>query len=492
MTPRDSRDPRDPRDPHKARSRDPRDLRDPSRARDPRGSRDPGRTRQVERPRVNRSQPRKPISPVERLLRIERRKARSRAVFLSILVLAIMLVMTLMILIVMQKTKPRPQFLFIQNGTLTHEVEGRALILRDDGVLAAPVAGLVKPLANEGTRVARGQKIALVIPAGLEKQLDELKKCEQDITDLQNELMNQGKGAGARAIYNESAVALSAIVNLIRSDVLSGSLSSLPTYTASMSVIMDQRSGKLATVDFHDARLDQLIAQRQTLEQSLGLASGTLYSDRPGVVSFYLDNQESTLTAAAVETLTISQFKDALKATTEQSTAETEVKAATPVLRVTSGLKMFLAVYLENIQPGSLDENKTYQVVASADGTRIDGCKIVRTEGDGKGTLVIFAADRKIEWFSDRRVVDASVAVAETDGMKIPRVALIDFDPQAKTADILIVNGGYTRQVPVDIVDFDREYAIIAAQEETELKPTPSTVIVVNPESIAAGEFIGD
>ena len=123
--------------------------------------------------------------------------------------------------------------------------------------------------------------------------------------------MNQGKGAGARAIYNESAVALSAIVNLIRSDVLSGSLSSLPTYTASMSVIMDQRSGKLATVDFHDARLDQLIAQRQTLEQSLGLASGTLYSDRPGVVSFYLDNQESTLTAAAVETLTISQFKDA-------------------------------------------------------------------------------------------------------------------------------------------------------------------------------------
>ncbi len=455
--------------------------------------------------RQNRQQ-KAPASSVERLMRIERRKARSRAVFISTLVLTIMLLMSLAILFVMQKTKPRPQFLFIQNGELTHSVEGRALILRDDSVLSAPADGLLKPIADEGTRVARGQKLALVIPTGLETQLEELQKCELDITDLQNELMNQGKGAGARAIYNESAVALSAIVNLIRSDMLTGDLSSLPTYTASLSVIIDQRSGKLATIDFHDARLDQLLAQKTGLEQSLGLASGTLLSDRPGVVSFHLDGYEAIFNEASIETLSIDQYRDALKTLKSETTAVSTVKSGTEVLRVTSGLRMYLAVYLNDIQSGSLDENSEYLLRVAADGTEIEGCKIVRSESDSDGTLVIFSADRKIEWFADRRSFQTEVAISTTKGMKIPRVALIDFDPQLRTADILIVNGGYTRQVTVDIVDYDREYVIIAAQEDETIsessedtsnpdlaiKPTPSTVIVVNPDSIAAGEFIGD
>lgn len=456
--------------------------------------------------RQNKPRAQSPATSIDRLMRIERRKARSRAVFMSILVLSIMLLMALMILIVMQKTKPRPQFLFIQNGELTHSTEGRALILRDDSVLTASADGMLKSIANEGTRVARGQKLALIIPKGLESKLDELKKCELDITDLQNDLMNQGKGAGARAIYNESGVALSAIVNLIRSDVLNGDLSSLPTYLASMNVIIDQRSGKLATVDFHDARLDQLLAQKASLEQSLGLSSGTLYSERPGVVSFHLDGYESQLNAAAVETLTISQYRDALKSLGTTVPVSGEVKSGQPVVRVTSGLKMFLAVYLKDIQAGSLDENRDYTLRVGADGTEIEGCRIIRTESDSDGILVVFSADRKIEWFADRRSFQAEVDLTTTKGMKIPRIALIDFDPQFRTADIMIVNGGYTHQIPIDIVDYDREYAIIAAQESSEesavsdgqtakpaqLKPTPSAVIVVNPESIAAGEFIGD
>jgi len=174
----------------------------------------------------------------------------------------------------MRNTKPSPQFLFIQKGKLTHYVQGDVLILRDDSVADAPSSGQVKPLVTEGMRVSRGQKLALVIPTGLERQLDELDKCEQDIVDLQLELMSQGKGSGARAIYNESAVALSSIVNLVRGDVVNQTLRNLPAYEAAMTVIIEQRSGKLAAVDFHDARLDQLLMQKQSLEQSLGLASG--------------------------------------------------------------------------------------------------------------------------------------------------------------------------------------------------------------------------
>ena len=78
--------------------------------------------------------------------------------------------------------------------------------------------------------------------------------------------------------------------------------------------------------------------------------------------------------------------------------------------------------------------------------------------------------------------------------MRIPRVSLIDFEPSGRTASILMVTGGYTRLVPVEIVDYDREYAIIDASPESgeeDLKPSLSSVIVANPESIGEGEFIG-
>ena len=57
-----------------------------------------------------------------------------------------------------------------------------------------------------------------------------------------------------------------------------------------------------------------------------------------------------------------------------------------------------------------------------------------------------------------------------------------------------MVTGGYTRLVPVQVVDYDREYAIIDAPSgagEDDLRPSLSSVIVANPDSIGVGEFIG-
>jgi hypothetical protein len=446
-------------------------------------------------------------------MRIERRKARSRAFVYGILVLAIMLFMTLMILVVMRKTKPQPQFLFIQHGTVTHSVSGTALILRDDRVQDAPASGQLQPLAAEGTRVARGQKVALVIPDGLEGQLAELEKCERDIVDLQNQLMNQGKGAGARAIYNESNSSLSSIINLIRADLAEGQLANLPTYSASLDVIIDQRTTRLSAVDFRDARLDQLMAQRRGLEDSLGLSSGTMISTQPGTLSFHLDGLEDLLQISAAEQLTIDQYQDYLRQVAEGQLADRSVSQGQPVLRVTSSLEQRLAVYLDGMAAADLDPARSYTLTVPADGTTVKNCRIQKLEPGSKGVLVIFSTDHKVEWFADRRTFAAELAVAETSGMKIPRVSLIGFDEQRRTADIMLVNGGYTWQVPVVVLDYDREYAVIEAQSESAAiasaevaggagqeavpgsslpKPTVSAVIVANPDSIGAGEFIGE
>ena len=71
--------------------------------------------------------------------------------------MAIMLVTMLLILSVMRQAKPSPRFIFIQTGTINQTIEGTALIIRDEISFASPSGGLLKPLAAEGSRVARGQ-----------------------------------------------------------------------------------------------------------------------------------------------------------------------------------------------------------------------------------------------------------------------------------------------------------------------------------------------
>jgi multidrug efflux pump subunit AcrA (membrane-fusion protein) len=99
---------------------------------------------------------------------------------MSIGVLFIMLITAVMIIAVMNQTKPRPRFMFIQEGTVEHKVSSTGLIIRDESVFTAAAGGVLKPLATEGSRVARGQKVALIIPADQQEKIRELAKLEQD------------------------------------------------------------------------------------------------------------------------------------------------------------------------------------------------------------------------------------------------------------------------------------------------------------------------
>ena len=226
------------------------------------------------------------LPSAERLARIEKRKARNRAFSLTLLVLLIMVITVFAIVLVMRQARPRPRFIFIQPGEIAQTVALPGLVARGDQLFLAGSSGLLKPLITEGSRAAKNQKLALIIPSGREDQLRELQKCEKDIIDLQNELMQQGKGAGARAVYDESAASLTTVVSLIRHDLIRHDLSSISAYQTAMTIILEQRTARLMPIDFQDARLTALKQTRDALEQSLGLEAATLVSQKTGMVSF--------------------------------------------------------------------------------------------------------------------------------------------------------------------------------------------------------------
>lgn len=428
----------------------------------------------------------------EKLARIERRKARNRAASLAMLVMLIMLVTVVAIILVMRQTRPRPRFLFIQTGEVVHQVASTGLIVRDEQVFTAPDDGTIKPLASEGSRVAKGQKLAMVIRSGKEDDLADLQKIERDIIDLQNELMNHGKGAGAQAIYDESAASLATVINLVRSDISRGTLANLNAYEASLSVILDQRTARLMKVDFDDARLTSLQQTQQALEQQLGLDSGTLVCEKPGIVSFKLDGLEDDLSILGATALTADDYRRLTKDTPPSAAVGGSVAKGSPVLRIASNLYQVLIFLLPDTDSSTFVINDVHTVNIPADGMTIDNCQVLRSVADGTGTLVVFKTDHKVEWLADRRLVQAELTVSRTSGLKVPLTSLIDLDTDSGQASLMIVTGGFTQICKVDVLDSDRESAIVQAIETERNKPVASSILVVNPESIEAGEFIGN
>jgi hypothetical protein len=430
--------------------------------------------------------------PVERLIRIERRKARNRAVTLSIFVMAIMLVTILLIITVMQQAKPSPRFIFIQEGLLAHTVQSTGLIIRDETTFSAPVSGLLKPLATEGSRAAKGQKLALIIPADKESQLKDLQQCESNITSLQTELMSTGKGAGAQAIFDESAAALSSIINLIRSDTSKGTLANMSAYSTSISVILEQRTTKLSTIDFKDSRIDALESQRDSLQKTLGLDAGTLVCQKPGIVSFKMDGLENVLKMELAASITAADYRNYIGHSASSATNKATVEKDEPVMRISSSLGQYLVFLLPDTDATRFKVDDFINISVPGDGLVIENCRCIRSETSGSDALLVFRTDRKVERISNVRTIQAELTISTTTGLKVPVSALINTDADTARATLMVVNEGFTRTCLVEIVDQDREYAIIKAIDTETYKPEVSSILVVNPEAIEAGEFIGD
>jgi hypothetical protein len=422
-----------------------------------------------------------------KLRAVERRKARSRSVTMTVFVLVIMIFTVFIILKIMQQTAPKPEFMFIQNGVIEHTVGSTGLLIRNEVLMKSTAAGTVQPLVEEGNRVSYGQDIAMIIAKGAEASLTALENVEQQISDLQRELINDGKGPGARVIYQEADEDIAELVNLIRKECIQDTMLNMISYETSISVILERRDTRLLSIEFNDSRLDELKQQKKDLEDALGIHSGTITSKIAGIVSYNIDGLEEILTIAKIPLLTVNEYNTYIGENAGYATTGREVESEQPIVRITSGIYQYLAFLLPDTKEGSFVLESVHTIKDPLDAVTIENCVVKRTMIIGDDLFVIFQTDRRLERFSDRRTISADITTSSSEGLKIPISAIIGFDEVARTGQIMIVSGGYTRKAKIQIVDYDRSNAIIKAVEGEQYIPSLNGYLVVNPESIEEG-----
>lgn len=427
----------------------------------------------------------------DRLAAIERRKARARILKTVIAVILIMLVTMLLIMTILQKSRPKPRFQFIQNGSIVHAVEAQALIIREETLLTAPAKGAFRPLAAEGVRVSAGEKVAMVIRPGMEETLVSLNNCDQQIAEIQLELMDKGNAAPAKAIYDETNADIVSLVRLIRRDSSDGVLSNTGMYASSLSLLVEGRESRMLSVDFQDARLDQLSSQRAKLAQQLGTNAGSVSSTSPGIVSYRLDGLETVLTPAMSGTMTLQAYRSYLTGTAGYASVPAQVEANAKIVRVSNGLVQYLVIFIRGAQAAWFEPGSLHNVSIPAEGVVIEDCSVVSAAAAEDGVFVTLKSDRQVARLFDRRVVTCDITVPSltTAGLRVPASALVK---DGDSAWVLVIHSGFARRAAIRILDSDRSYAIIEPLDGNPYALRASSIVVVNPESVTEGEKVGE
>nr|WP_122011701.1 HlyD family efflux transporter periplasmic adaptor subunit [Maliibacterium massiliense] len=394
-------------------------------------------------------------------MRRRRRKIKPRfIVFISVVVLVI--VALVLPLFGRQRTAA------VQWGTME---DGRAIscvILRDEKVVAAEATGKLEYMVPEGERVSTDTLIAQVYKSGYsEKTLAELARVQEEIVDYQrNNILKDIVDADLAALDASIKAKGDEIAAAVRGE----NDAQVLRLETELKPLLRDRQAYLTRVATADEHLQQLYDRQTSLTEQIAQWRVDVKAPFSGVVSFFTDGCEASLSMDALEGLTYSSVKNAVQASDVQQSEE--AKLYTPMFRIVNNTHWYILVLSEGASR-DLVLQKQYDIVFDdIPDTTFTG-KLVGQRAEGKQLLEVLEVTQDIGPLLSVRQINGTVG-KRFEGLKVPASALKTRDGQR---GVYRVDGGESIFVPVDVLVEDKSAAIVQPKEEgaLEVKQTVRT-----------------
>lgn len=427
---------------------------------------------------------------------IRKKSSRRKALVSSGLAIALVLAGVLVLMFVVHHLfdyfAVKPNLEFVTNGSIEHTIGSRAIIIRDEDVVVSDHGGDFVTEAAEGSRVAAGQSIAMVVPADMQTVVENLRNTQSQISDVQQELIANGSAEGADVIYNDIDQSLTPIINMLRIDSNEGNLSELSSYASSISVLLNQRELELADLDFDDERLRVLRSDERGYESQLENRASVINAPEPGIISFKLDGLETVINFDVLLNADAGTIRDYIDDAVGVISSDLTVEAGDNVARIASNEEQYIACFLnESDAPSAAFEiGSQHTVIVGSEGLSIGKCIVQRMTPVSDGNyLVVFSTTRYVEDLLDVRSADIEVVITETRGMRVPVSSLVNPDFDRGVATLYINDQGFCSELGVLIEDYDREFAIVKPMGDVSV-PNLQTVYITNPGSVSPGDQV--
>lgn len=370
------------------------------------------------------------------------RSAQSKAirsgVLGTIVVVAALLVLSFVVHHLYDYIAEKPRFAFVTMGTVEHSIGAKALVVRDETVILSAHAGDLVTQITEGSRVAKDQALAMVVPDSMKSVVTDLRNVQSQISDVQQELIMSGEVPEADTLYRKYNTNISSLMDSIRFDAMNGNLTNAASYGASLNVVLEEREGEMSKISFSDDRLRVLRDSEKLYQSQLQRDAAMINANKPGIVSFRLDGKESEIDYSAFLNMPLADIRKHINDSKSAITSDLYVKENQGAVRIAQNESQYLTVNLSKNDAAMSDfaVGTKHDINVRSEGISIGDCEVVRCEEDSQGMLITFSTARAVESLLDRRTVDIEIVINESSGMKTSVASLMntEYAPKGSTA----------------------------------------------------------
>ena len=358
-----------------------------------------------------------------------------------IVVVSALLVLSLVVHHLYDYIAEKPRFAFVTMGTVEHSIGAKALVVRDETVILTRNAGDLVTQITEGSRVAKDQALAMVVPDTMKSVVTDLRNVQSQISDVQQELILSGDVPEADTIYKKFNTNLSTLMDSIRFDAMNGNLTNAASYSASVNVVLEERESEMSKISFNDDRLRIMRDAEKMYQSQLQRDAAVINADKPGIVSFRLDGNENAIEYSKFLQMPINDIRKFINDSKSAITSDLYVKEGQGAVRIAQNESQYLTVYLSKNDAAMSDFaiGTKHDLNVRSEGISIDDCEVVRCEEDSAGMLITFNTARAVESLLDRRTVDIEIVITESSGMKASIASLVNVEYAPKGSNAFCV-----------------------------------------------------
>lgn len=403
-------------------------------------------------------------SAFTRLEAIEKKRTRFRS---FVLVLSVVLVMALTIGVVnllLERKSSEPVLQFLMSDAVDESFEARGIIVRNEVLYSAGLSGIIRPLKPEATKVAKAEKVAMVLSPAMQDSYSEWKGLVSEISKRRLELIAQGQGQGPSQIFAETDTRMIPLINDLRKATSYGSVRTVGSVQNSVDAFIYSRNLKLDTVEFQDAQLAALQARLQAIDQVLQKQAVYLMTDSSGYISYMTDGLESILTPSSLSSLNEENLKSIFSVGENFKPISDSVQLVAPAYRLSKGSGQTLVLLVEALPTAYFEIGEQAPHISlylPRENFTIVDCIVRAAVPAAEGTILTVSTSSQLENLIDRRLIEGRIIVDTTYGYKVPNAVLLDYNKVNRRAKLMIVSEGVTKLITVDVAAQNDRFSVV-------------------------------
>lgn len=378
--------------------------------------------------------------------------------FLTFIILIIVIILYAVISLVGSPTKT----FLLNKSTISEEESKVGYVIREEEVLQSIDDNTkIEPIKNEGERVSTGKpvfKYYSVNEEEITKQLDELNSQIQEALLGKTDLGS----SDVKALESQIEKQVENLRNENNMQDILECKNNISDYIVKKAKI----AGSLSTAGEY---INNLIAQRNSLEETLNNGSQYVNSSISGVVSYRIDGLEEELSIDNLDNIT-SDYLKSLNLTTGQIVSKNNNKA-----KVINNFECYIAVTFHSEEANLAQEGDNITLRLSNKETV--NAEIYKIKEEDADRLIIFKITDGVEGLINYRKISLDVIWWTYTGLIVPKSAILY--ENGKSYVLIKKNTEYTK-ILINVKKENDSYCVINNYSTEELMELGYTTEQIN------------